>query len=842
MFRLQIISLLLIVGSCNAYKDQSPEELAAQEVLNRTLGEEDASKFIFKYTANDSLDTYTIKVKNNKVLVSGNSPTALTRGAYDYLKNATNSMISWSGKNINIPEELPEVEKTSTSPYKNRYYLNVCAFGYSTPYWDWKRWEQEIDWMALKGMNFPLALVANEAIATRVWKKLGLTQDEIDAFYTAPSLLPWQRMGNVNDLGGELLTEEWHNGQIALQHKILKRMKELNMNPILPSFAGFVPKDISRLFPENELLPVSWGGFPDKHQGFLISPKTPLFDKIGKLFIEEWEREFGKGKYYLADSFNEMDLPKTDRPVTELLAEYGSSIYESLKSGNPDAVWVVQGWMFTYQRNIWNKETTNALFSKIPDDKLMILDYAYEYNGIAYKNGFNYDVFEGYNNKPWVYGFMLNSGGKTGHTGVHDYYATNPIELLKSPYYKSNTGFGFAPEGIENNEVTFELVSDMAWTSEAIDLDNWYVEYAKGRYGAAPTAMAEAWQLLRKTSYGTMTDHPRFGFQGNSGSWSTGTINKDPRIFEAIEKFLSCSEELKDSELYKADALEFAATALCHKAEDWFGYAYNAHQKSDFETRDKAGEWALQLLTNADRLLENHPTLNLQRWIDFARATSTDTNQQDKYEEDARRILTVWGPPKLKLGVNDYAARMWGGLIRDYYRERMAGKLESLRLNETYDHRTFEDAWVRNKGVSKIEPFKDPLESARKLVKQAIERPVPVIVNEDGIVVGEWSSKDNTMEWPINRADLPKIKEVKFIYTSGNTPVSIKNVTLIADGKPLYENSKLGFLDRENATVVYPLGLPKGVRANNGASLKVAISSNDEEIPAKGKAVLILED
>ncbi|WP_227021043.1 alpha-N-acetylglucosaminidase TIM-barrel domain-containing protein [Arenibacter algicola] len=842
MFRLHIISLLLLVGSCNVYKDQSPEELAAQDVLIRVLGEEDASKFIFNYTENDSLDTYVVKVESNKVLVSGNSPTTLTRGAYDYLKSATNSMISWSGKYINIPNELPEMKKTITSPYKNRYYLNVCAFGYSTPYWDWERWEKEIDWMALHGMNFPLALVANEAIATRVWKKLGLTQDEIDKFYTAPSLLPWQRMGNINGLGGELLTEEWHNGQIELQHKILNRMKELSMNPILPAFAGFAPKDISRLYPENELLQVSWGGFPEKYQAYLISPKTPLFEKIGKLFIEEWESEFGKGKYYLADSFNEMDLPKTDRPVTELLAEYGSSIYESLKSGNPDAVWVVQGWMFTYQRNIWNKETANALFSKIPDDKLMILDYAYEYNGIAYKNGFNYEVFEGYNNKPWVYGFMLNSGGKTGHTGVHDYYATNPIELLRSPYNKSNSGFGFAPEGIENNEVTFELVSDMAWTTEAIDLDKWYTDYSKARYGACPTAMAEAWQLLRKTSYGTMTDHPRFGFQGDSGSWSTGTINKDARIFDAIEKFLSCSYELKDSELYKADALEFAATVLCHKAEDWFGYAYNAHQNLDFETRDKAGEWALQLLTDADRLLENHPTLSLQRWINFARGTSSDIKQQDKYEEDARRILTVWGPPKLKLGVNDYAARMWGGLIRDYYRERMAGKLESLRLNETYDNRAFEDAWVRKKGVSKIDPFEDPLESARKLVKQAIERPIPIIVKEDDIVVGDWSSKDNSMEWPIKRLYLPKIKEIKFTYTSGTSAVNIKGVTLIADGKPVFKSSHESLLNKENSIATFSPEMPEGVRANNGASLKVTIDGNQGDSQAKGKVILILEE
>ncbi|WP_242135604.1 alpha-N-acetylglucosaminidase [Aestuariivivens marinum] len=836
-------ALLILLTACHKpINAQLFEEITAHEVLIRTLGEENASRFSFRLEENDSTDAYKIEVKSNKVLITGNSSIALTRGAYDYLRNATNSMVTWSGSHINIPDKLPQYQKTVTTPYKNRYYLNVCAFGYSTPYWDWKRWEQEIDWMALHGMNFPLALVANEAIATRVWKKLGLTEEEINKFYTAPSLLPWQRMGNINDLDGELLTSEWHEGQIKLQHKILARMKALGMNPIVPAFAGFVPKDITRISPENELLEVSWGGLPEQYHAFLLSPRTPLFKKIGKLFIEEWEKEFGECKYYLADSFNELDLPKTDQPVTELLADYGSAIYESLKSGNPEAVWVVQGWMFTYQRHIWNKTTTNALFSRIPEDKMMILDYAYEYNGIAYKNGYNYEVFEGYNNKPWIYGFMLNSGGKTGHTGVHDYYATNPIELLSSPYKKNNAGFGFAPEGIENNDVTFELVSDMAWEHEAIDLDTWYKNYSKARYGSCPPAMAEAWQLLRQTSYGTMTDHPRFGFQGNSGSWFKGTINKDPRIFEAITKFLSCADQLKDSELYKADALEFAATVLCHKAEDWFGYTYNAHQNLDFETRDKAGEWALQLLSDADKLLENHPTLNLQRWIDFARASSTNPEQQDKYEVDARRILTVWGAPKIRSGVNDYAARMWGGLTRDYYRERMAGKLESLKKNEPYDNRAFEDTWVLKKGVSKITPFSNPLESAQALVKEAIEKPIPEISKSDDIIAGDWSSKDKIIELPIKRDDISKLKGVKFVYEGGKTNVSIEKVQLLADGIIVGNTEKVSIIGKRTPYALYPFNLSKEVRANNGASIKIYMSNIDEKESARGKVVLILKD
>jgi len=61
----------------------------------------------------------------------------------------------------------------------------VVTFGYTTPYWDWARWEKELDWMALHGINMPLATVASEAIAERVWLKLGLSKSEIRDFLQA---------------------------------------------------------------------------------------------------------------------------------------------------------------------------------------------------------------------------------------------------------------------------------------------------------------------------------------------------------------------------------------------------------------------------------------------------------------------------------------------------------------------------------------------------------------------------------------------------------------------------------------------------------------------------------
>lgn len=51
-----------------------------------------------------------------------------------------------------------------------RYYQNVCTQSYSNVWWDWPRWEKEIDWMALNGYNMPLAYTGQEAL----WQEVTL--------------------------------------------------------------------------------------------------------------------------------------------------------------------------------------------------------------------------------------------------------------------------------------------------------------------------------------------------------------------------------------------------------------------------------------------------------------------------------------------------------------------------------------------------------------------------------------------------------------------------------------------------------------------------------------------
>lgn len=53
------------------------------------------------------------------------------------------------------------------------------------------RWEREIDWMAINGINLPLAFNGQETLYSRVFKKLNCTDSDLDAYFTGPAFLAW---------------------------------------------------------------------------------------------------------------------------------------------------------------------------------------------------------------------------------------------------------------------------------------------------------------------------------------------------------------------------------------------------------------------------------------------------------------------------------------------------------------------------------------------------------------------------------------------------------------------------------------------------------------------------
>ncbi len=821
--------------------EQTMAVQSAQKLLHRLIGPKAMTITMIQTDKVDDCDMFEYHAENGRLTLAGSSGVAMCRGFYDYLKTGKMGVVSWSGIRIDIPDKWPDApKKRVVSPYPHHYYFNVVTYGYTLPYWDWSRWQQELDWMALHGMDMPLALAANEAIATRVWRKLGLTQQEIDEFYVGPAHLPWQRMGNIVDHDGPL-PESWHTDQVALQHKILTRMRELGMKPIVPAFAGFVPKGITRIFPKVKLHESGWGGWPKEHHAFLLMPDSELFNTIGKMYIHEWEREFGPCDYYLADSFNEMEIPapRDDKQKRyEILAGFGKAVYDSIKAGNPDAVWVMQGWMFGYQRYIWDRESLDALLKEVPDDKVLLLDLAADYNANIWRNGMNWDFYDGFFGKPWVYSVIPNMGGKTAFTGYLSFYAKGGTPALNSPNKGRLEGFGMAPEGIENNEVLYELISDMGWQSHVADLSPWIENYCTNRYGDYPPQLQSAWQLLLKSCYGSFTDHPLFNWQRRPGHLSRGTVNASPDFLHAVELFAGCADTLKSNQLYQADLIELTAFYLGAKIEQLIQTFDQACMLDEQEAAKEVASRIDELFVDMDRLLESHPLHRLDRWLVYARSHGRTEALKDYYEQNARRLVTVWGPP-----TDDYSARIWSGLIRDYYRPRWKNYFESQISGKSFDFPRWEEQWVTTTGISEVEPFDDPAHAAIKLIEKVSTMKDKLFQLDAGEVVGQWhpaqiSTEWHTIEWNLPVSVLKDMRGVRFEYVRGAHRLDIKAVTLVLDGKEAVKDEHDGYTGTSHMKNYYKLKVPDDMTGNNECILRALVRS-DGGTDSYGKVVII---
>ncbi len=58
-------------------------------------------------------------------------------------------------------------------------------------------------------------------------------------------------------------------------------------------------------------------------------------------------------------------------------------------------------------------------------------------------------------------------------------------------------GLGLSPEGIQTNPVMYDLVADLAWTTNPVDLDSWVSGYAHRRYGVQLNDVEKAWNILQ---------------------------------------------------------------------------------------------------------------------------------------------------------------------------------------------------------------------------------------------------------------------------------------------------------------------------------------------------------
>jgi len=658
----------MLAGGCMLVAGHAFSQLneqAAHALIARVLPAE-AGHFVVSYIPPEKgEDVFELESKHGKILLRGSNGVSVASAFYFYLKNYCHCNISWDGSNLRVSHPLPLVPQRvhKVSPYKYRYYLNYCTFNYSMSWWGWKRWQWEIDWMAMHGINMPLALTGQNEIWYKVYRSLGFTAADLKGFFSGPAYFNWFWMGNLDGWDGPL-PRDWMTSHVILQKQILARERSLGMTPVLPAFTGHVPPSFHIRYPEAKLKKTNWGaGFADVN---ILDPSDPMFQLIGKKFIAEEIKTFGTDHLYSADTFNENVPPTSD---STFLDGVSKKVLSAMTAVDPDAIWVMQGWLFLNDSKYWKPTQIRALLNAVPDNRMIILDLWSETTPVWNKT-------DAYYGKPWIWCMLLNFGGNISLFGRMDQVAGGPAAALHDSLAGKLTGIGLTPEGIGQNPVMYELMMANTWRDKAIDLNSWLKAYAWSRYGKKDPLAEQAWGVLRNTVYradrgeggpeSILTARPCFARNAN---WTYTHLSYRPQdLLPAWDDLMAASRNLGAADGFRYDLVDLTRQVLANYADTLQQQFSQAYLNKDTMAFHHYSHEFLALLDDMDRLLATRKEFLLGRWIDQAKSWGTTLAEKQLYEKNARDLVTLWGGKNSPL--HEYACKQWSGLIKGFYRPR----------------------------------------------------------------------------------------------------------------------------------------------------------------------------
>jgi alpha-N-acetylglucosaminidase len=666
-------------------------------------------------------NAFEIESIDDKIVLRGNNGVSIASALYYYIKEYAHGQITWNGTNLNLPMPLPKVSPKiqKTTPYEYRYYLNYCTFNYSMSWWDWNRWEKEIDWMALHGINMPLSITGQEYTWYRVYKAMGFSDKDLEAFFCGPAYFGWFWMGNLDAWGGPL-PKSWMESHALLQKKIVKRQRELGMKPVLPAFTGHVPPNFGKLFPNAKLKKTNWGN--DFADTYILDSEDPLFAEIGRKFLLEQTKLYGTDHLYSADTFNENEPPSDD---PEFLSALSNRVYQGMRAADPKAIWVMQGWLFYSDRKFWRAPQIKALLDAVPDDHMIILDLATEIEPVWKRT-------EAFYGKPWIWNMLHNFGGNTSLFGRIEEVASGPPVALQDSASGNMKGIGLTMEGIEQNPVLYELMTDHTWRREPIDLDAWLPDYIQNRYGTKNSHALKAWTILQNTVYNgkelrdgaesILAARPTLASERR---WAKTKLNyAAPDLLPAWDELLQAASACEKFDGYQYDLVDVTRQVLANYALVLHANVVKSYQDRDYPSFVTHRNEFLTLLDDLDQLLATRQDFLLGPWIAQARACGNTLGEKALYERNARNLITLWGGEDNRL--HEYACRQWSGLISSFYKPRWKQFFDqlddALKNNKEIDADAFETdikkwewRWVNTQGDFPVESNGNAILTVNKL-------------------------------------------------------------------------------------------------------------------------------
>lgn len=655
-------------------------------------------------------DVFDLRTEGGKLVIRASDPSSAAVGLNYYLRYYCHRSMSLVGNNLAPVKLLPDLARPvrRTSRFKYRYFLNYCTFNYSFAFADWRAWERQLDWMALNGINLVLAVNGTEAVWQNTLRRMGYSDREILQFLPGPAYTAWWLMGNLEGWGGPV-TQRMIDDRVGLEKKILERMHELGIEPVMQGFYGMVPASLTEKFPNAQILDQGrWNGF--RRPKILLS-SDPLFARMASIYYQEMRKLYGPVRFYGGDLFHEGGIAKGLD-----LASLGRGVQNAMLKANPDAVWVLQG---------WEGNPKQGLLDGLSPAHVLILNLT----------GDDWEKREGFGGFPWIWGVIDDYGDNTGLFGGLPRIASEPARAKTGPYGASMAGVGALMEGTNNNPVVYELLFDVAWMNKPVDLHEWIRDYAKWRYGKDTPELEHAWQLLLETAYKSgdraepiFCARPSLAVKGVSTWGSIGVPYDEAKLEEAAREFLKGGDRLRGIDAYQYDAVNLVRQVLSNRGLEAYHTMVTAYQVHDVAGFEAAKQEFLKLLRAEDSLLSTRREFMLGTWLTAAKAMGHTKEEKNLYEKNARTLITYWGPDDPATVARDYAYKEWSGLLEDYYLPRwemfvadLGARLQG-RPGREINYFEFALKWTQERNDYPADPRGDPVRAAAAALASLAQR------------------------------------------------------------------------------------------------------------------------
>lgn len=709
--------LLLVLFAVRPVAAQAPvatAEDAITALLERIGGDGAADRFeivIDASLAEDGKDVFVITSQNGKPCIKGNTQLSVATGINWYLNHYAHINLTWNNLTTDLSKvtlPLPESEDKHVCNTTYRYDFNTCTFSYSMAFWTWERWQQEIDWMALHGINAPLNLVGLEVVTRNFLKELGVSDTDIAAYIAGPGFMAWFAMNNLEGWGGTINANDvtmngnpdwWYTRQEQLCKKMLQRMRELGMQPVIPGFSGQVPNCITKYsikgFNSGDVINSgTWangGARPD-----ILHPNSSSYATLAPIYYKHLEAIMGVSEFYSMDPFHEGGLPSAVTnatcypPIMAALDTYHNDVEDATKTSynvstdDNQAKWIIQYWQNIPQSGAFSSMSSYG-------DRFIGLDLfsdnIYAGNAAKWRDTGNACYYQG---RPYIYCMLHNFGGRSGLHGRLETTMNGYFEALA----KNNNcqGIGATPEGTETNPILYDMLFELPWmdVNNRPTADEWLEDYAYSRYGIENDNAIAALQNLKKsvwdckvnqqgTSEAVILARPKWTVNTVS-SWSTAAIywdTQDVRLaadqLYSIKDLVTANGGQDGIANYNYDFIDVVRQAMVDYAAELLPLINAARNSGDSAEYERLYQLYLQLMLDLDEMLSYDENFKLERWTSLARniageADGTTVNDRNWLEWNARTQVTVW--TYNENGLNDYSNRCWAGLIKDYHYER----------------------------------------------------------------------------------------------------------------------------------------------------------------------------